>query len=297
MPLIQSSKKSALKKNIKTEMDANPGKSHMKQNLAIAYAVQKKNKKAKGGLVRAASERPTADSHEYGKTQMLAEGGEVRAGSERPTADSGQVHNCTEACQDMTVRAHEMIRAGSVRPSADSGQGNPAGVKPTSGGADRRGGSAPVSADSGERTNAPLRSGGRAQPTRAASTRPTADNDEMGQTQMLAFGGDVEGESEDHRIGTMAEAIADRIHRKMMAQGGMAHDDGLEDNSEEKGNFEDDLSFDALGKENYDDSQLSEQPEDSNETGDDLDERDKGEKDSSPLVSKIRSRAKKGKAA
>lgn len=286
MPLIQSSKKKALQQNIKTEMDANPGKDKMKQNLAISYAVQRKNRKAKGGLVRADAGRATADH------LMLAEGGEVRAGSERPTADSGQVHECSESCQDMTVRAHEMIRAGSVRPSADSGQGNPAGTSPTTGGADRRGGSAPVSADKGERTNAPLVSGGRAQPKRAASSRPTADNDEMGQTQMLAYGGDVEGEDRDH-MGSLAEAIADRIHRKMMAQGGMAHDDGLNENSEEKGNYEDDLSYDALGEEQFDDDQLSEQPEDSNEKGDE-EESDSEDKEDSSIISKIRSRSKKG---
>lgn len=58
MPLIQSPKKSALEKNVKTEMDGNPGKKNRAQNLAIAYSVQRKNrnkdrdKKANGGEVQ-----------------------------------------------------------------------------------------------------------------------------------------------------------------------------------------------------------------------------------------------------
>lgn len=287
MPLIQSSKKKALQENIKTEIKANPSESKRKQDLAIAYSVQRRNKKAKGGLVRADAGRATAGH------LMMAEGGEVRAGSERPTADSGQVHECSEMCQDMTVRAHEMVRAGSGRATADSMEGNPAGTKPTIGGADRRGGSAPVSADQGERTNAPLVSGGRAQSKRAASIRPTADNDEMGQTQMLAMGGDVEGEDQDSHMGTLAEAIAERLHRKMMAMGGDVHDDGLDEHSEEHGNTEDDLSYDALGKEQYDDDQLDEQPRDSNEISDDLDERDEDDKEDGSIISKIKARAKK----
>lgn len=287
MPLIQGKSKKSFSKNVETEMNA--GKDQ-KQALAISYSVKRKNqRKAQGGLVRADAGRATADH------LMLAEGGEVRAGSERPTADSGQVHECSDSCQDMTVRAHEMIRAGSVRPTADSGEGNPAGTQPTSGGADRRGGSAPVSADSGERTNAPKRTAASpGKSIRAASTRPTADNDEMGSTQMLAYGGDVEGEDEDRHMGSLAEAIADRLHSKMMAQGGMAHDDGLNENSEEHGNMEDDLSYDALGEEQFDDDQLSDQPADSNEIGD-SEEKDAEDDEDGSIISKIRARSKKGK--
>lgn len=51
MPLIQSDKKKDLQKNIKTEMEANPGKKNRAQNLAIAYSTQRRNRKAKGGVV------------------------------------------------------------------------------------------------------------------------------------------------------------------------------------------------------------------------------------------------------
>lgn len=59
MPLIQSKSKSALSKNIETEMDAHPGQP--KRNIAIAYAVKRKPKRkmAEGGAINesAASER------------------------------------------------------------------------------------------------------------------------------------------------------------------------------------------------------------------------------------------------
>lgn len=62
MPLIQSPKKKALEKNIKIEMDAHPGKEHRAQNLAIAYSVQRKNKgkkkMAEGGAVLSKDQEP-----------------------------------------------------------------------------------------------------------------------------------------------------------------------------------------------------------------------------------------------
>jgi len=51
MPLIQSPKKKALERNIRTEMEAHPGKAHRAQDLAIAYSVQRKNRKALGGVI------------------------------------------------------------------------------------------------------------------------------------------------------------------------------------------------------------------------------------------------------
>ena len=53
MPLIQSKSKKAFKKNVETEMDANPGKENRAQNLAIAYSIKRKNSKkmAQGGRV------------------------------------------------------------------------------------------------------------------------------------------------------------------------------------------------------------------------------------------------------
>lgn len=69
MPLIQSPKKKALEQNIKTEMDENPGKKNRAQNLAVAYSTQRRNRKAKGGVVSFG-----ADRHPH-STGMYAQGG------------------------------------------------------------------------------------------------------------------------------------------------------------------------------------------------------------------------------
>lgn len=55
MPLIKSGSKKALKENIESEMHAHPGAKHRSQDLAVAYAVQKKakgsrKKMAEGGM-------------------------------------------------------------------------------------------------------------------------------------------------------------------------------------------------------------------------------------------------------
>jgi hypothetical protein len=57
MPLMQSGSKKAFKKNVETEIRANPDKADRAQNLAIAYATMRKNKKAYGGPMQLA--KPT----------------------------------------------------------------------------------------------------------------------------------------------------------------------------------------------------------------------------------------------
>ncbi len=42
MPLIKSSSKEALQKNIETEMRANPDPKDRAQNIAIAYAIKRR---------------------------------------------------------------------------------------------------------------------------------------------------------------------------------------------------------------------------------------------------------------
>ena len=82
---------------------------------------------------------------------------------------------------------------------------------------------------------------------------------------------------------SIASAIMSKRKAKKMAEGGMV---SLEDNSEESGNTLDDLNFEALGKEQYDDSQLGPDPMDSNEHGDNI------SSDAHDMISKIRSKMK-----
>jgi len=100
MPLIKSSSKQAFKKNVETEMKANPGK--RAQNLAIAYSVMRKNKgkkkmMAEGGEARAGSYEADSDSRDSREMEMLdskpmSHMDEQRAGVERSSADSAKDH-------------------------------------------------------------------------------------------------------------------------------------------------------------------------------------------------------------
>lgn len=101
---------------------------------------------------------------------------------------------------------------------------------------------------------------------------------------MLAEGGLLDEESEIEHAASIAAAIMAK--RKRMAEGGMVD---LAQNAEEEPNNEDQMSFEALKKENYSESdgldQLD-QPEDSNLHGDDIDS------DKHDMVSAIRKKMK-----
>lgn len=92
------------------------------------------------------------------------------------------------------------------------------------------------------------------------------------------------GEAMDTSKMSLAELIR---HKKMMKDGGQVD---LQANANEDLNEEDQLSFDAARKDTYYDlSQLDEQPMDSNEKGDKLEDADE---DNKPMISKIRSKMK-----
>ncbi len=87
------------------------------------------------------------------------------------------------------------------------------------------------------------------------------------------------GEVEEHMDG-----IVDAIMRKRkMAEGGMVD---LNANSEEEPNQYDEMNADAANAEQFDDDQISPQPTDSNERGDEI------ESDMHDLVSQIRAKLK-----
>ncbi len=115
------------------------------------------------------------------------------------------------------------------------------------------------------------------QDSAAKEDRPLSD---FYNPKKMAMGGEVEGH---------VDSIVDAIMRKRkFAEGGMVD---LEDNSEEEPNQFDGMNADAAEEDQYDLDQLSAQPEDSNEQGDDI------EADVHDLVSQIRAKlkAKQGK--
>jgi len=117
----------------------------------------------------------------------------------------------------------------------------------------------------------------------------------------MARGGEVspEEEMEEEHHDSMAAAIMAKRHKEQhgadsdsdiehemyMAEGGMAD---LHSEHEEEPNNEDQMSFEALKKENYNSSDLDiDQPEDSNEHGHDLEDEDEHD-----MVSSIRRKMK-----
>lgn len=119
---------------------------------------------------------------------------------------------------------------------------------------------------------------------------PKADNKRPAESEYMAnhfaLGGAVDSspktsisthegkleEEEDMSPAEMADYHARMSeHYQMLADGGEVD---LEANSEESPNMEDQMSFKANGKEQYDLRQISKQPEDSNEHGDEIDSDD-----------------------
>jgi hypothetical protein len=69
MPLVKSSSPKAFKSNLKAEVRANPGKSNMKKNLAIAYSTQrqaKAHKMSKGGSLEGCVQCEAGSCMEHG---------------------------------------------------------------------------------------------------------------------------------------------------------------------------------------------------------------------------------------
>lgn len=246
MPLIQGKSKKSFEKNMEIEMKNGKPKD---QSLAIAYSVQKKNKKkmSLGGAVDSTpstSVSPEEDKmdaeHEHndecwvdGECKM-ADGGTVSAADEsRPMPDN------TYADRNEAMRQ----KKGSASPESWTADG--------------------------------------------MDTESEGSKDMEPKTGAKVNWQDDEEETLDNHYDSIADAIIAKRKAKMMADGGMVD---LEANSEESPNEEDQMSFKANGKEQYDDSQLSAQPEDSNEHGDELDS------DEHDMISRIRAkiRAKRG---
>lgn len=110
MPLMHKESQKAFKHNVKEEMEAHPGKSHRAQNLAIAYAVQKKARKEHEAMGGDAS---MGDMHmcrgggcEH--PSHYADGGGVHD----PYAKEGSDHQGTSGPGWFTRRSHEIRESG-----------------------------------------------------------------------------------------------------------------------------------------------------------------------------------------
>jgi hypothetical protein len=303
MPLIKRTSKKALSKNIETEMHA--GKPQ-KQALAIAFNTQRQARKkmAFGGeFMGKKDSQPSQPSPQpspgpsddksntetamdsirkaFGPKKakgdmMYAEGGEIRAGSRRPSAD------------DEDEREMAMMEGASSEhgPELDARDESMSGID---GARDER--EMDMMASGGEinfkdehMTNIDDAADERDEHMLESAPTSHAPEKRAG-TKMV-----TEDSRDDMELSMMHLAkggIADRIRakQKMMAEGGEVD---LQDNSDEHLNEEDQLSYKAARKKTYyDDSQISRQPMDSNEHGDEL-----SDEDSHDMVSSIRKKMK-----
>lgn len=339
MPLIQSKSKKAFQKNVKTEMDANPGKENRAQNLAIAYSIKRKNSKkmAHGGKVdidAKSEDRPMPDeSHADSSEQSRNRGDKALHDSDwtgRPTVRQAQEASPHPLSQP---KGRELQGRNDEDDMMDSMSPGPYGEHPPSRddeeGPDRQGpkvsdmqrqhnNGRPAYAHGGMANKVAHQMGeeapGMSDPDSSMleshdygmePMSPDEEHPHTGETESdmlrrhamelahFAKGGMAgpmnpklhESQMEPHEDGSMAKEIM----RKRMADGGTVD---LEKNSEEDLNNEDQMSFDAGLKEQYDLRQLKKQPMDSNEKGDSREADEENDHDES-IVSAIRKKSKK----
>ena len=230
MPLIHRGSKKAFEKNVKTEMEADPGEKHRAQNLAIAYSVKRKAQKmSKGGIAKEYGSGPEQDR-------------EPHMGS--GYADGGMVAKEYGAGPEEDLEPH-------MSPIRESYRSDPKDE---------------YDADSFQ-DGSSFSSGATGRSSRGMPSNMIEDSE-------------YEPES-------MADAIRNRRAARM-AKGGVAMADGgqvdLEEHSEESPNMEDQYSYQANGKEQYDLDQADYSKDDS-EIGDSREKEAENEEDHAMIAS------------
>lgn len=272
MPLLPGKKN--IGKNIEKEEMAGKPKA---QSLAIALNVARKNKRkkmAQGGSVKdtaAGEDRPMPDSR-YDDSHQVSR----NSGKKPPHDDSmTSTPERKQASQGVSISLSTPSERGS-----DSLAERQKKAKQMEADMDMSMSPASPEEQPSESMDEDMHAGDAASPDEVDPHSGESEQDMMRRHAMerakFSDGGrvdmDMDDEMGEDRPATMAEAIMrKRSMRKRFADGGMVD---LEENSKEQKNNEDDYSFDALMKESYDLDQLSPQPKDSNEHGDDLSDAD-----------------------
>lgn len=254
MPLMQGKSKKSFSKNVETEMDE--GKPQ-KQSLAIAYAVMKKNKRkkmAEGGPIK---NPPAPDLHEAADKAMKDVTGGIDSRMKTRQAAGSPGYALGGAVSGPEHKPFSR-NPGAPAPKPD----------------DRH---LPEDEYMADDMDAPVGSTSRG----PMITISKAEYDALRSGGSYAKGGMI-----DRRAESISDAILEKKHR--MAEGGMVD---LEANSEEVARSPyDKYNADAGDEEQYDLDQLSDDPEDSNESGDG---REDDESDKHDMISAIRKRMRK----
>ena len=287
MPLIQGKSKKSFGKNVGKEMEA--GKPQ-KQALAIAFSVQRKNKKkmADGGTLGDAIGYP-------GSKKKYYDGGEVLDADSTGKDSTMMIRNRRAPLE----HAQELDFHDEKRSDADDAEDEREMDMLAEGGEIeddlRKEKKVSIDDQGSERDedmldSHPLR---HAEEKLAGTERPVADDAKTDRDEDMlrayARGGRIamEDEMSKEKHASVAAAI---MAKKKFADGGEVD---LQENADEDLNKEDQLSYEAARKKTYyDDSQLDEQPLDSNEDGRILPDEDEHAMD---MISKIRSKMKSKK--
>lgn len=265
MPLMQAKSKKAFSKNVKTEMEADKPQ---KQSLAIAYSVKRKNAKKK-----------------------MAEGGEITAkGENRPMPDE-EFNDSSDVSMN---RGKKSLGKSDWTDDTYSDQASRSFSKPQ-----REMDTDFVNESEAEADNA--YDFEEMDMEKESSSDPLDINEhhyEDIEDAKYARGGEVGNpkleeshkmpSDEDEHYDNIADAILAKKRRSKYADGGMVD---LEANSEEAPHYGYKQNLKAYMKEQYDDSQISSQPEDSNEMGDSREDESENEHDAD-IVSSIRRKMK-----
>lgn len=278
MPLLKSKSKAAFGKNIETEMKAGKPQN---QSIAIAYAMKKKPKKmAKGGLIESAKEEKRPDpSDTHADSQNVAQNS-----GKKPLKDAGWTDNTWEKFgKSMSMRQGQrpgpLPIAGHKVNDRDLFEKEQDLMALTPG-------------PYGEALPEPMAEGGQVDETSPHTGETKEDMMRRHAMEMSSSGFDAQPgpAPEEYDADHFAHGgMFEQMKAKRMADGGEVD---LEANSEESPNNEDQMSFEANGKEQYDLDQLDEQPLDSNETGDAREEDEENDHDDS-IVGQIKRKAKK----
>lgn len=294
MPLMHSKSKKAFKKNVETEMRANPEPKDRARNLAIAYSVQKKAKKmANGGSIKD-EKRPMPDQAHNDKAEVSRNSGNKPAMEDswtsRPDMKQSQkgpkmtaIKHPKMVPQDgYSVRLRDQEDDLQESASVNDGPQRQPPEQDNEDGADRQGPKVPDMArqhDNGRKAYAkggmineevPMKDAEEDMAEHPAGLE--SDDDMMSPPEdefmagHFADGGMVDNEEEIEHAASIAAAIMSMNKRKM-AEGGevngkdsiYAHPEedqvDLSRNAEEDANMEDQSSFDALRKESYSESE------------------------------------------
>lgn len=302
MPLIKKPSKKAFEHNMKAEMHAGKPKD---QSLAIAYSVKRKSKKmAEGGTVSASDEkRPMPDQKANDAKDVSQNSGKKPAKDDSMTSQPERKQSM-KGMKTTAIKHPSMVQSpvfkARLRDQEDDLMDS---AKPNQGPQEQ-----PPMADNEEdaKKSGPdipalhmkkMANGGAVSMAAAEEDgvmHPEgleSDNDQMRPSEdeymasHFAEGGVIQEEEIEHAA-SIAAAIMAKMKRAY-AEGGEVD---LMSNHEEEPNNEDQMSFEALKKENYNSSNLDvEQPEDSNTISPEHDPEDVDDKD---IVKAIRHKMK-----